>query len=88
MSFPATVALSEEAGQNRKFGVIKEIRISEDTDMRLIGVDFTAKGSDDLDWFLPDGLEPLHVGDKLDTVIIECFEAGSDAVSLSRVHCC
>ena len=93
MSISTTMALDEEAGQiphraNRKFGVIKEIKMSEDTDMPLIGVDFTAKGSDDLEWFLPDSLEPLHVGDKLDTMIIECFEDGSDTVSLSRVHCC
>jgi hypothetical protein len=67
-----------------KFGVIKEIKENcEDVDGPLIGVDF-ANGSDNLEWLTPDCLELLHVGDELDTVIVECFEHGSDTVYTSQ----
>ena len=64
-----------------KFGVIKEINeYCEDVDGPLIGVDFSGNDSDNLEWLTPDCLELLHVGDELDTVIVECFEDGSDTV--------
>jgi len=73
-----------------KYGVIKEIKEKcEDVDGPLIGVDFSAQGSDNLDWLTPDCLELLHVGDELDTVIVECFEDGSDTVqTLQKNNLC
>ena len=52
----------------------------------MIGVDFASDGSENLDWFPPDSLELLHIGDKLHTVIVECFEDGSDTVDLAGKH--
>ena len=87
-----TQALEEDAShiphhKKRTFGVIKDI-MGEDTNEPLIGVDFASDGSENLDWFPPDSLELLHIGDKLHTVIVECFEDGSDSVRLCRKSAC
>jgi hypothetical protein len=80
-----SLALGEDTSQyplhkKRKFGVIKDMK-GDDINESLIGVDFSSNGSDNLDWFSPESLELLHVGDKLDTVIVECCEDGSDTVN-------
>ena len=80
-----SLALGEDASEcpyykKRKFGVIKDMK-GDDINESLIGVDFSSNGSDNLDWFSPESLELLHVGDKLDTVIVECCEDGSDTVN-------
>jgi hypothetical protein len=85
-----SLALEEDAShiphhKKRTFGVIKDIT-GEDTNEPLIGVDFASDGSENLDWFPPDSLELLHIGDKLHTVIVECFEDGSDTVDLAGKH--
>ena len=84
----ATALLDQAQRGGRKFGIIKEIRnINDFTDQELeaidhrtVGVDFSTDANEDLIFFTPDELEVLHVGDKLDTVIIECVECGTDAV--------
>jgi len=85
-----SLALEEDAShiphrKKRKFGVIKAI-MGEDTSEPLIGVDFASNGSENLDWLPPDSLELLHIGDKLHTVIVECFEDGSDTVDFAEKH--
>jgi len=49
----------------------------QNTSFDLINRRISKRQRDDLVWLAPHELEPLHVGDKLDTIIFECYEDGS-----------
>lgn len=60
----------------------------DDFEGRIIGVDFrpacesagNESDGNELSWFKPEELEVLFVGDHLDSILIECWEAGSDTL--------
>jgi hypothetical protein len=58
---------------------VKEI-VEVDEGNVTMAVDFSVGDDHQLTWMLPDDLELLHVGDLLDSIIIECYEGTSEAL--------
>ena len=62
------------ADSSRKLGIVREIR--DDTNPKPIGVNFRGSDGDDLTWVAAEELDILFVADRLQSVVVECWEGG------------